>query len=378
MTDNLRRSPLYPLEVELGGRFESFAGWELPLSYGYGEIAEHHQTRVAASLFDVSHMGLIEVHGDDMSVIATELERLMPADLIDLPVDKLRYTFLTNEAGGTIDDLMVGNRGDHFVLIVNASRYEADLAHLRNQLPPSLELVERNDMALLALQGPAAESSLAPLIGPEVRLSELLFMELVETTVAGISCIVSRSGYTGEDGFEIWAPAPRSVYLARRILLQDTVEPAGLAARGSLRIEAGLCLYGNELTESISPIEAGLTWAIPPRRRQGGGFLGDGVILDQLANGAPRQRIGLMVQGRKMVRDGAKLTSPDGEEVGYVTSGGYGATVGGPIAMALVAQTYADGSPITRGDTLVADVRGKPVQVQIVRLPFLPNKQKRR
>lgn len=378
MTDHLRRSPLYSLEVELGGRFEPFAGWELPLTYGYGELAEHHQTRVAASLFDVSHMGLIEVHGGDPAEIARELERLMPADLLDLSVGKLRYTFFTNASGGTIDDLMVGNRGDHFALIVNAGRYNVDLAHLREQLPSSLEVVERSDMALLAVQGPASESSLAPLAGADAHLSELLFMEMVETTLAGIGCIITRSGYTGEDGFEIWAPAPRAVYLARRILLQDTVEPAGLAARDSLRLEAGLCLYGNELTELISPVEAGLSWAIPTRRREDGGFLGDTVILDQLANGAPRQRIGLMVQGRKLIRNGAVLTSPDGEEVGYVTSGGYGATVGGPIAMALVSQTYLNGNPIARGDFLVADVRGKPVQAQIVRLPFLPNKQKRR
>ncbi len=355
-----KETPLFALHQELGGKIVPFAGYALPVQYPAGIMAEHKQTREAAGLFDVSHMGQLKLEGADRTAA---LEALVPADLSGLALGRQRYSFFTNADGGILDDLMISNQGDWLFLVVNAACKEADIAHLKAGLKGDVTLTELTDRALLALQGPKAADVLARL-APGVQT--LSFMDCKPVEVDGVACTVSRSGYTGEDGYEISVPAARAEALARRLLAEDEVEPAGLGARDSLRLEAGLCLYGHDIDETTTPVEADLTWAIQKRRREEGGFPGAAVVQKQLAEGAPRRRVGLRPEGRAPMREGTILQNDKGEEVGKVTSGGFGPTVGAPVAMGYVTAELA-----AEGTSLQAMVRGKPLPCKVAALPFV-------
>lgn len=348
-------TPLYDLHVELGARMGPFAGYDMPIRYEAGTIDEHRHTRVHASLFDVSHMGVVEIPlnaGDD-------LEKLVPSSVTGLGEYRGRYTVLTNDAGGVIDDLILTNRGDHYMAVLNASRKHDDIAHISNH---GVEIDLRNDRAILALQGPEAVDVLATIWAEVADLGFMVGTE-VEPQVW-----VSRSGYTGEDGFEVVLPADRAESFARQLLADERVQPAGLGARDTLRLEAGLCLYGNDLDETTTPVEAGLNWIMQKRRREEGGFLGDDVILGQLADGPERHRVGLQPIGRAPVRDHAELTV-SGDAVGEVTSGGFGPTIERPIAMGYVSVGHHEvGTPLT------ARQRSKEHDLVVADLPFVPHR----
>lgn len=352
-------TPLIALHRELGGKLVDFAGYLLPVQYPAGIMAEHKHCRAAAALFDVSHMGQVELTGEEAD---TALEALVPGELLKLGVGRQRYSFLTNEAGGILDDLIVARLPDRLFVVVNAACKSTDIAHLRAKLP-GIAVTELTDRALIALQGPKAVAALAR-HAPAV--AELSFLSIAEMDLAGVPALISRSGYSGEDGFEISLPADRAEQVARRLLAEPEVMPAGLGARDSLRLEAGLCLYGHDLTPETTPVEAGLTWAIGKRRRAEGGFPGAAVIQRQLAEGPARRRVGLRPEGRAPVREGAALFDAEGEPAGSVTSGGFGPTVGGPIAMGYVAAALA-----TPGSRLFAEVRGKRLPVTVAALPFV-------
>ncbi len=358
--EELRRTPLFALHEELGGKIVPFAGYVLPVQYPAGIMAEHKQTREAATLFDVSHMGQVKLTGADR---AAALEALVPVDVAGLSEGRQRYGFFTNDAGGILDDLMISNQGDWLFLVVNAACKEADIAHLNANLKGDVELAELTDRALLALQGPKAAAVLARL-APAV--AEFRFMDCRPVTLEEADCLVSRSGYTGEDGYEISVPADKADALARRLLAEEEVMPAGLGARDSLRLEAGLCLYGHDIDVTTSPVEADLVWAMQKRRRQEGGFPGAEVIQKQLAEGAGRRRVGLRPEGRAPMREGTELQNAQGEEVGRVTSGGFGPTVGGPVAMG-----YVDAALAAEGTPLQAVVRGKALPCTVAALPFV-------
>jgi aminomethyltransferase len=373
----LRHTPLHDLHISWGGRLVDFAGWDLPVRYEPGPMAEHLHTREAASIFDVSHMGIVELAGLPVDQLAAALEALVPASITGLADGRQRYTQFTNPDGGIIDDLMVARLGPRLILVVNAARREVDVAHLRAGLPEGVDIVERTDLALLAVQGPAAIASVAGLADESSALLEAtVFMDVVEVALAGVPCRVSRSGYTGEDGVEIQVPADAAVDLARALVGDDpdagVVRPAGLAARDSLRLEAGMCLYGHDLDETITPVEADLVWSIQKRRREQGGFPGADVVQSQIANGPARTRVGLRPQGRQPVRDGAELIDADGRVVGVVTSGGYGPSVTAPIAMG-----YVDPAAAATGTELVAMVRGKELPVAVADLPFVTPRYRR-
>ncbi len=359
----LHRTPLFDLHLELGGKMVPFAGYEMPVQYKDGILKEHLHTRASAGLFDVSHMGQVMLRGEG----AAWLESLVPTDIQGLAAGQQRYTVLTNQDGGAIDDLMVANLGDALFLVINAGCKDKDIAHLRAHLPAGLSLEVQSDRALLALQGPAAAAVMARLAP---AASALKFMQVAAMDVNGAACIVSRSGYTGEDGFEISVPADQARTLAEALLAQAEVAPVGLGARDSLRLEAGLCLYGHELDESVSPIEAGLNWIMAKVRRPGGeragGYPGAARIERELSEGPSRRRVGLKAIGRAPVRDGAELQTLEGDAVGYVTSGGFGPTVNGPIAIAYVTPAHA--APGTRLNALV---RGKPQEMEVVAMPFV-------
>jgi aminomethyltransferase len=323
-------------------------------------MAEHKQARDSAALFDVSHMGQLRLEGADR---IAALEALVPADLAGLAPGRQRYSFFTNDAGGILDDLMISNQGDWLFLVVNAACKDADIAHLKAGLKGDVQLSELGDRALIALQGPKAAEVLAR-FAPGVQT--LKFMDCKPVEIAGTACLVSRSGYTGEDGYEISVPAGQAEALARRLLAEDEVAASGLGARDSLRLEAGLCLYGHDIDTTTTPVEADLTWAIQKRRRQDGGFPGAGVVQKQLAEGAGRRRVGLQPEGRAPVREGTLLQDEQGAEVGIVTSGGFGPTVGGPVAMGYVTSALA-----AQGTALQAVVRGKPLPCRVVALPFV-------
>jgi aminomethyltransferase len=361
-----RRTPLHDLHVQLGGRMVEFAGWSLPVQYPAGIIAEHRQCRSAAALFDVSHMGQVQLRGKEA---AAAFERLVPADLTGLDQGRLRYTVFTDEAGGVLDDLIVGRVDDGLFVVVNAGCRDADLAHMRKALEPALAVEELAGRGLLALQGPAAAAVMARLAPAAPGLA---FMATAEMPVAGLRCRVSRSGYTGEDGFELSIDAADAEALARRLLGQPEVAPAGLGARDSLRLEAGLCLYGHELTPATSPIEAGLAWTIPKRRRAEGGFPGADLILRQLAEGPERKLVGLRPDGRAPAREGTEIQDADGRPAGLVTSGGFGPSVGGPIALGYVARAKA--APDT---ALQLAIRGRAHPARTVKLPFVAHRYKR-
>jgi aminomethyltransferase len=373
-SEALRRTPLHALHLELGARMTPFAGYDMPLHYPAGILKEHLHTRAAAGLFDVSHMGQLALGAPSggAEAAARMLERLVPVDIVGLPEGRQRYALFTNGAGGILDDLMVANRGDHLLLVVNAACKEADEAHLRRNLVNGCTLERLEDRALLALQGPAAA---AVMEGLTPASAAMRFMDVRELEIAGAACIASRSGYTGEDGFEISVPDEAAVTVARALLAHEAVAPVGLGARDSLRLEAGLCLYGADLDPTTSPVEAGLEWAIQKARRPGGaragGFPGAERIFDELAHGPRRRRVGLRPEGRVPVRAGAPLfhTEEDAAPIGRVTSGGFGPSVNAPVAMG-----YAQFDHSEPGTRLFAEVRGKRLPVEVAEMPFVkPN-----
>ncbi|ETX15207.1 aminomethyltransferase [Roseivivax halodurans JCM 10272] len=363
----MKRTPLHALHVELGAKMVEFAGYDMPVQFPLGVMKEHLHTREKAGLFDVSHMGQVVLRSRSADV-AQALERLTPANVSGLAEGRQRYALLTNDAGGIEDDFMVANYGDHLFLVVNAARKAEDIARLRAGLEPDVTVKELEGRGLLALQGPAAESVLAEL-APGV--AEMKFMDVGTYEMEGAEVWVSRSGYTGEDGYEISVPAEAAETLARRLLAHDAVEPIGLGARDSLRLEAGLCLYGHDIDEGTSPVEAALSWAVSKLRRadgaRAGGFPGDERILRELAEAAPRMRVGLRPEGRAPMREGVELYAAEdgGQPVGRITSGGFGPTIGGPIAMG-----YVPAAMTAPGTTLWGDLRGKRRPVMVERLPF--------
>jgi len=363
----LQRTPLHALHVELGARMVPFAGYEMPVSYPAGIVAEHRQCRDAAALFDVSHMGQLRLVGDDA---AAALETLVPVDVVGLAEGKQRYALFTNDAGGILDDLMVTRRGDHLFLVVNAGCKVADLDHLRAAIGARCAIEPMPDHALLALQGPAAGAVMARLAP---ALAKLTFMSGAAATIAGIDCFATRSGYTGEDGFEISVAGENAAALARALLAAPEVQPAGLGARDTLRLEAGLCLYGHDIDASTTPIEAALAWAIQKVRRPGGaragGYPGAATIEKQLASGTARKRVGLVGVDRVPVREGAAIVDDGGGAIGRVTSGTVGPSVGKPVALAYVPSALA-----AVGTPLDADVRGKRQPMQVATLPFSPHR----
>ena len=363
----LLQTPLHALHLELGARMVPFAGYAMPVQYPAGIIAEHRQCREAAALFDVSHMGQVRLVGDDA---AAALETLVPQDIAGLGLLKQRYAFFTNDAGGLLDDLMVTRREGDLFLVVNAGCKDADIAHLQAQIGARCQVIPEPERALLALQGPKAVDALARL---DAGVAALTFMTGGHFRLAGADCFVTRSGYTGEDGYEISVPAAQAVELARALLAQPEVAPAGLGARDTLRLEAGLCLYGHDIDTATTPVEAGLVWAIQKLRRPGGeragGHPGAEVIGAQLTGGAARRRVGLVGLERLPVREGAPLLDAEGRRVGQVTSGTVGPSVGQPIAMGYVETALA-----AVGTALFAEVRGRRVPMQVAAMPFAPHR----
>ncbi|HKN31205.1 MAG TPA: glycine cleavage system aminomethyltransferase GcvT [Roseiarcus sp.] len=368
--DAILNTPLHALHVELGARMGPFAGYDMPIQYPSGVLAEHLHTRKAAGLFDVSHMGQALLEGADHASVAAFLETLVPADILNLAPGRQRYTQLLNESGGVVDDLMVtrppGADGA-LRLVVNAARKAVDFAMLRERLPAGVRLTPLDEAALMALQGPLAAPTLARL-APGEGLESMKFMSARPARLADVETFVSRSGYTGEDGYEISLSVPRADRFARLLLTQPDVAPIGLGARDSLRLEAGLCLYGHELDESVDPVEAALVWSIQKRRRVEGGFPGAERIRNALTNGPNRLRVGLRPDGRALAREGTEIVSAEGATIGVVTSGGFGPSVGAPIAMGFVDRAHA---PI--GTAVGIVVRGKALSARVAALPFHPH-----
>ncbi|WP_350335960.1 glycine cleavage system aminomethyltransferase GcvT [Coralliovum pocilloporae] len=366
MTENPKRTPLYDLHVELGGKIVDFAGWSMPVQYPAGILKEHEQCRTQAALFDVSHMGQVIIEGEGA---AEAMEALVPGNITGLKPGQARYTQFTNAEGGILDDLIVSNAGDYLFVVVNAGCRDADIAHMRANLPGHLTLTELTDRGLVALQGPASEAVLASLCPEAASLS---FMETIEADVSGIPCRISRLGYTGEDGYEISMPADRAIDLSRILLGHDKVLPAGLGARDSLRLEAGLCLYGHDISTETTPIEAGLQWSIAKRRREEGGFPGADVIQAQLADGPARKLVGIKPDGPAPAREGTEVLNMDGDVIGIITSGGFGPTVGGPVAMGHVEAAYAQ-----PGMDIQLLIRKKARAASVAKLPFVEQNYKR-
>jgi len=366
----LLTTPLHALHIELGAKMVPFGGYDMPVQYATGILTEHKHTRMAAGLFDVSHMGqvLIKDEGADAA-----LETLVPVDIVGLPVLKQRYAIFTNEQGGILDDLMVTRRADDLFVVVNAACKAQDIAHLQKHIGGLCTVQPLPDQALLALQGPQAVTALARL-NPEVQ--KLTFMTGGHFVLDGIDCFLTRSGYTGEDGFEISVPAGQAVQLARALLAQPEVKPIGLGARDTLRLEAGLCLYGHDIDTTTTPVEGSITWAIQKVRRAGGeragGYPGASVIDQQLAQGSTRKRVGLISTERMPVREGAKVVNADGLEIGVVTSGSPSPSLGQPIALAML---QADQTAVGTG--VFALVRDKRVAMSVTTLPFVPNRYHR-
>ncbi len=371
---DLRETPLYELHVALGAKMVSFAGYAMPVQYPMGVMKEHIHTREKAGLFDVSHMGQVILQGDDYAQAALALETLVPVDVLGLPEGRQRYGFFTNDQGGIMDDLMLANRGDHIYVVVNAGCKAADIAHMQDGLD-GIRVTEITDRALLALQGPAAERVLSTL-NPAV--ADMRFMDVATHDLNGAECWISRSGYTGEDGFEISVPVGDAKALAEALLAHEDVAPIGLGARDSLRLESGLCLYGHDIDAETTPVEAALTWAIQKVRRTGGeragGFPGSAVILEALTQGATRKRVGLLPQGRAPMREGVPLFADEqgGSQIGKITSGGFGPTVGHPIALGYVGADYT-----AHGTILYGELRGKRLPLTVAPLPFNPPNFKR-
>jgi aminomethyltransferase len=366
---NLLATPLHALHVELGARMVPFAGYSMPVQYPSGLLAEHHHTRNAAGLFDVSHMGQLRLVGADA---AAAFESLMPVDVVDLAVGKQRYGLLLTDQGTIIDDLMFVNRGDDIFVIVNGACKAGDLAHIQQRIGSRCEVIPMPERALLALQGPKAVDAIRRLLP---GIEQLVFMTGRRVPWQGGELFVTRSGYTGEDGFEISVPESQAEAFARALLAQPEVKPVGLGARNSLRLEAGLCLYGNDIDTSTTPVEAALTWAIQKVRRTGGaragGFPGADRILGQLDGTVPlqRKRIGLVALERVPVREHAELRDGSGARIGEVTSGLLGPTIDKPVAMAYVPPASA-----SIGTRVQAVVRGKPVAMEVSAMPFVPTR----
>ncbi len=374
---DLKRTALFDLHVELGAKMVAFAGYDMPVQYPLGVLKEHLHCRAAAGLFDVSHMGqvILRSRSGVLADAALALETLVPVDVLGIAAGRQRYGFFTNEGGGILDDLMIANRGDHLFLVVNAGCKDADFAHMAAHLSEvcTLEMVEGR--SLLALQGPAAEMALARLV-PGV--ADMRFMDVAVLDMGGVDLWVSRSGYTGEDGYEISVPDGAVADFACALLAMNEVEAIGLGARDSLRLEAGLCLYGSDIDEGTSPVEGALSWAIQKLRRTGGaragGFPGAARILDELTGGAVRKRVGLQPEGRAPMRGHTVLFADQtsSEPIGEVTSGGFGPTIEGPMSMGYVSAQNA-----AIGTVIYADVRGKRLPATVVRMPFNPANFKR-
>jgi aminomethyltransferase len=368
----LLHTPLHALHLELGARMVPFAGYSMPVQYPAGLMAEHHQTRNSAGLFDVSHMGQLRLAGP---AAAAAFETLVPVDAVDLPVGKQRYGLLLTQQGTIIDDLMFVNRGHDLFVIVNGACKVGDISHIRQHIGSRCEVITMPERALLALQGPKAVDALARLV-PGVQ--KLVFMTGGRFDWMGDELFITRSGYTGEDGFEISVHEARADALARALLGQPEVKPVGLGARNSLRLEAGLCLYGNDIDTTTTPVEAGLTWAIQKVRRAGGaregGFPGAAKVLGQLQGKVPveRKRVGLVALERIPVREHTELHDEQGKRIGEVTSGLLGPTINRPVAMGYIASALA-----SAGTRVNAIVRGKPVPMEVATMPFVPNRYHR-
>ena len=372
--ETLLRTPLYEIHQALGAKLVPFAGYEMPVQYPTGILAEHKWTRESAGLFEVSHMGQCSIFGPDFETTARAMEMLVPADILSLTPGQQRYSQLLNIQGGISDDLMItrsnweGLEGSLYV-VVNASRKGFDFAHIEENLAEGVTLKRWNDLALMALQGPKAEEVLAKLI-PAVR--NLAFMNSSRFILDGVDVHISRSGYTGEDGFEISVGAAHAAQVWNKLTSDPLVKPIGLGARDSLRLEAGLCLYGHDIDRTTSPIEAGLNWSIAKRRRTEGGFIGAHRVQRELLGGVSRKRVGLKPEGRAPAREGAEIQDESGRKIGVITSGGFGPTVNGPVAMGYVETAYA------ALDTKVnLMVRGTAMAASVVKLPFVANRFKR-
>ena len=373
----LRRTPLHALHLARGGKMVPFAGYEMPVQYSTGVLREHLHVRGSAGLFDVSHMGQIALRPKSGKVedAALALERLVPQDIVAIAPGRQRYAQFTDTTGGILDDLMVANFGDHLFLVVNAACKANDEAHLRAGLSDVCAIEPLTNRALIALQGPKAESVLAKLC---TDVAVMRFMDGGPRRIDGIDCFVSRSGYTGEDGFEISVPAERAEALAQALLADSAVLPIGLGARDSLRLEAGLCLYGHDIDTTTTPVEGALEWSIQRSRRSGGaragGFAGADKILPQLENGASRRRVGLRPEGRAPVREGSSLFADviSSEAIGTVTSGGFGPSLNAPVAMGYLPSAYA-----ATGSVVFAEVRGQRLPTRVVAMPFVPSTYKR-
>ena len=366
---DLKTTPLHGLHQRLGAKMVPFAGYDMPVQYPAGIMTEHTHTRARAGLFDVSHMGQVILRGPSLAAVAEGFETLVPMDVLGLAEGRQRYGLFTNDQGGIEDDLMFANRGDHLFVVVNAACKAQDIARMTEALSPALTVEPVTDRALLALHGPGAEAVLAAL-APEA--AAMRFMDVATLDLDGVTAWVSRSGYTGEDGYELSVPAAQAEGLAERLLADEAVLPIGLGARDSLRLEAGLCLYGHDIDTTTTPRAAGLSWAIQKVRRTGGdragGFPGADVILPQLAGGTDRVRVGLRPSGRAPMREGVPLFAETGADtpMGHITSGGFGPTVGGPVAMGYVAADMAQ-----PGTEVFGDLRGKRLPLVVTKLPFV-------
>ncbi len=369
--DAPKRTSLYEEHVKLGARMVPFAGYDMPVQYPTGIIAEHNWTRGSAGLFDVSHMGQCVIAGESFETVAKAMEKLVPADVLGLKPRQQRYSQLLSEAGGTLDDLMITRHEEDGLLyvVVNAGRKQHDYDWFEKHLPRRVTLKRLDGLSLMALQGPKAEEALAK-HAPQAKL--LPVMHSSDMEIGGIRAQVSRSGYTGEDGFEISVSSADAPKLWNLLLSDPLVKPVGLGARDSLRLEGGLCLYGHELDETISPVEADLVWSIQKRRRAEGGFIGAGRVQRELAEGVARKRVGIRPEGRAPAREGTVITDPSGREIGKVTSGGFGPSFGGPIAMG-----YVETQSSVPGTKINLIVRGNALAAEIVTLPFIPNRFKR-
>jgi aminomethyltransferase len=373
LSGSLQRTALYPAQMKQGARMVPFAGYEMPVQFATGIIAEHHHTRNAAGLFDVSHMGQAFIRGATHEAAARALEALVPADILGLEPGRVRYTQLTNPQGGIIDDLMVArplapDDDGKLLLVVNASRKAVDYAWLTENLIPSVTLVPIDDRSLLALQGPQAEMILSSHC-PEA--AAMPFMSALAARFDGTDIQLSRSGYTGEDGYEMSIPTRHVAAVYEALLSHPEAKPIGLGARDSLRLEAGLCLYGHDIDETTSPVEADLVWSVGKHRRSAGGFMGAERILRELKEGTRRRRVGIRPEGRAPAREGTAIAAA-GRAAGTVTSGGFGPTVSGPVAMGYVETSYA-----VPGTSLELMVRGKPLAAAVAKLPFVAHRYKR-
>jgi aminomethyltransferase len=369
LNESLHRTALHDEHVRLGAKMVPFAGYDMPVQYPTGVLTEHNWTRENAGLFDVSHMGQCAITAPDFDIACAALEKIVPADLKSLVPGQQRYSQLLNEAGGILDDMMITRQTVGFYVVVNAGRKLGDYAHLMSNLPDVVELKIWDHHSLLALQGPKAEAVLSAL---DSKAKDIAFMHSAQLSLGGIEAHVSRSGYTGEDGFEISIPSEHAAKLWQLLLANAFVKPIGLGARDSLRLEAGLCLYGHDIDETTSPQEAGLMWSIAKRRREQGGFIGTTRVQNEIITGVKRKRVGIKPDGRAPAREGTVIQNAAGRAIGIITSGGFGPTINGPVAMGYVETEYA-----SEGTPLLLIVRDKALPASVVKLPFVPNRFKR-